>query len=518
MDVREAIERLSALDRQKKKLNDASALLTWDLRICAPRGAISRRAELIGALAGDTFRIATGDELRRCLDVLENEEARCGLGRVQMSLVREARREYQRYANIPEDRYSSYTALKANAQAAWQEAKANNDFLSFFDYLEKIVEANRYFADRRGYDTHPYDVFLDDYESGMTTARLQDIFAVLKEHTLSLMRRIEENGREINAAPLRGHFDREKQAQLCRRLLHTIGFDLNRGRLDESEHPFTLGISAPDDVRLTTRYDEDDLTFAMLSTLHEGGHGIYEQGIAPELAATTLAAGASEGIHESQSRFFENMIGRSRAFWQAAFPGVKEVFPKELGSVSACDFSDTLNRVAPSLIRTEADELTYNLHIMLRFELEKGLLDGSYQVKHLPELWNGKMREYLGIEPPDDRSGVLQDIHWAAGAFGYFPSYALGNIYAAQFLNAMERDIPDLWQEVRVGHIQSAVQWLHTHIHCHGHVLTPDELLRSIAGEGIQPAYLTRYLDRKFSEIYGLKQAGDHRAEKEVLS
>jgi carboxypeptidase Taq len=389
----------------------------------------------------------------------------------------------------------------ALAQGAWEEARPKNDFAGFLPHLEKVVSLTREMAERLK-TTSAYDALLDEYEPGMTEAELKRIFADLKGRLIPLLDALRGAPKRPDDSILHRDYPKEKQRAFCRRMVGDMGFDLDAGRLDESAHPFTNGTFR--DVRLTTRYMEDFLQAALFGAMHEAGHGIYEQGLDPERFRDPAGQACSLGIHESQSRFWENIIGRSRPFWEFYFNPLKETFPGSLGNVSAEAFYGAVNSVKPSLIRVEADEATYNLHILVRFDIESDLLAGKVQPRELPALWNAKMKEYLGITPPDDRDGVLQDIHWSAGLIGYFPTYALGNLYAAQFREALLKEVPDLSARLAKGDLLVVKRWLNENIHRHGRLLLSNELCIKVTGEPLSAQPFIRYLKEKYAEIYGI--------------
>jgi len=505
MNFNEAKKALLELNERIHQIGVAVNLMAWDLRTGAPINGVPHRAKAIGALSTDMFRISTGEEMKKALEVLELEENQKQLSEIEKGLLRESRKELDRYAKIPVELYKEYVTLTAQAESDWEIAKENDDFESFKGSLGKIIDYNKQFIKIWGFEGHPYNTLLDYYEPGMTVKQLDGIFSVVRERTIDLLKRIEKSHSKVDDSMFfKDNFDPKKQENLSMKMLEAIDFRLDSGRLDESAHPFTTGISSPSDVRLTTKYHTDNLSSALLSTLHEGGHGVYEQNVNPELEGTLLATGTSMGIHESQSRFFENIVGRSHGFWKAYYNEVQTEFPETFNKITSEDFYKALNKVNPSLIRIEADELTYNLHIMVRYEIEKGLFDGTYQVDDLPTIWRSKMKEYLGVEPTDNRTGVLQDVHWAGGLFGYFPSYSLGNMYAAQFLNAIRKEMPDFEEKIEKKELKEIKGWLTEKIHRYGKLKTPGEIILEATGEPINSVYLMDYLEEKLSRVYGL--------------
>lgn len=481
---------------------NALGVLYWDSRTHTPPKGQERQAEVIGFLSTRVYQLTVAPEMDQFLGALGTPENLARLDPVTAKAVREYQKENERMKKIPPAMYEEYVVLTARAESIWEEAKRNNDFATFEPYLTKIVAFNRQFAQLWGYQDHPYDALLEPYEPGMTVAILDRLFADLRQATVVLLKRIEASNRPVDTRAFAGHFSPGLQEQLGKYLLQEIGFDFAAGNLSESEHPFTGGTHRGD-IRLTTHYYENDLRSSVFSCIHEGGHGIYEQNIDPALINTPLGTGTSMGVHESQSRFYENRIGRSRSFWQRYYPKLQELFPEPFARIPLEDFYRGVNCVQPSLIRTEADELTYNLHIILRYEIEKALIEGSCQVADLPQIWTAKMEEYLGVRPQNDAEGVLQDVHWSGGSFGYFPSYTIGNIYSAQFAAAMERDGLQLAARVADGDFAAIKEWLGKHIHIFGKLKTPAEILAETTGETIDAAYLIRYFEQKYGEIYG---------------
>ncbi|MDF2671905.1 MAG: Zn-dependent carboxypeptidase, partial [Clostridiales bacterium] len=351
-----------------------------------------------------------------------------------------------------------------------------------------------------GYEGNKYNTLLDFYEPGFTVEKIDKVFGELRNAIVELLNKIKASGYTPNTNILEGTFSKESQEDLSIHILKKMGYDFEAGRMDETMHPFTIEFNNKD-VRITTHYYEHDFTSALFSCIHEGGHGIYEQDIADELIGTTLGSGVSSGIHESQSRFYENILGRSREFWKGFYPEVIRTYP-QFSAVDFEDFYKAINIVKPSLIRVDADELTYSLHIIIRYEIEKALINNEIEVEDLPRIWNEKYKEYLGIEPENDGVGVLQDVHWAGGSFGYFPSYALGNLYGAQFYYAMLRDIPNTMKDVENGEFGAIKEWLKEKIHKHGGVYKPSELIKMVTGEELSAKYFIEYLNRKYGEIY----------------
>jgi carboxypeptidase Taq len=501
-DIASLVKEFREYVRKMKHYEEAVGVLYWDLRTGAPKKGAAGRAEVIGELSGEMFRMAVSDRMGDYLDRLSEPHTFAGLGRIDRKIVEECRREYERNRKIPAGKYQEYIVLTSQAETVWEEAREAADFPRFRPYLEKIVETNLEFIGLWGFEGHKYNTLLDMYEPDMTVARLDQVFGELKDKLVPLAAEIREAEPPATGF-LHMNYPKEKQKEFSLYILNQMGYDFAAGRLDETVHPFATGLN-PGDVRITTRYLPNDVGSALFGTIHEGGHALYEQNISPELAGTPLCTGTSMGIHESQSRFWENMIGRSREFWHCYYGELQRIFPAELGGVPPEAFYRGINRVEPSLIRIEADELTYNLHIMIRYELEKELFAGTLKVKDLPGAWNDKYREYLGVEPENDAEGVLQDVHWAGGSFGYFPSYALGNMYSAQFWNSIRQAMPDFSERVARGDLLPIRDWLSGQIYRYGKLLTPSEIVRKVTGEDLTPSYLVDYLERKYKDIYRL--------------
>ncbi len=481
---------LSARLQELRDLGAAAALLSWDQEVMLPPRGAPARARQSAALAGVLHERLCDPALGRLLA----EAAAAGAAGLDAAAVREATRDRDRAVRVPRELVTELAAATSVAQQAWVGARERADWAAFAPHLARLVALKRREAEAVGYDAEPYDALLDEFEPGARAATLTPLFARLREEIVALLGTVGDAPAE---GPLTGDFPIARQETLSREVLAFMGFDLEAGRLDVSAHPFTTGTSRGD-VRLTTRYDPRDLRVGLYATIHEAGHGLYEQGIPDELAGTPLADAASLGIHESQSRLWENMIGRSREFWEHWAPRVRALFPDRLEGVTAEAMYRAVNAVRPSLIRIEADEVTYNLHIVLRFELERALLAGEIAVEDLPAHWNARLRETLGVRPADDAEGVLQDIHWACGLFGYFPTYTLGNLYAAQFHAQACRDIGDLPGLIARGDTAPLLAWLRAKIHARGRILPAQELCREVTGRGLETGPFVAYLRAKF--------------------
>lgn len=502
--VPEALKRFRDLTGKIKHYEEILNVAYWDMRTGAPRKGIDLRSEALGDLSAESFRLSTSDEMGELLGKLSEPDAMSGLGNVDRRLVEECKKDYERNRKLPPELYREYVVLTSQAESAWEVAKENDDFPGFVHYLEKIIDYNRRFIDLWGAKETPYDTLLDLYEPGMGTGELDRLFGELRSRLVPLAEAIAKEGDRPDTSFLAGTFDKEAQKAFSHFILKEMGYDFEAGRLDESVHPFMIGLN-PGDVRITTRYLPHDLTSALFGTIHEGGHALYEQNIDAELFGTLLCTGTSNGIHESQSRLWENMVGRSRGFWQRYFPELKKHFPGKLDQVSPEEFYRGINVVEPSLIRIEADELTYNLHIMIRYEIEKMLFNEGLAARDLPEVWNAKYAEALGVTPPNHAEGVLQDVHWSGGAFGYFPSYSLGNMYAAQMMDVAKRQLPSLDEQIAAGQLHPLKTWLTERVYRHGKALQPSEIIRNISGEALKSTFLCDYLERKYQDIYRLK-------------
>lgn len=484
---------------EMRKLGSAISLLGWDQHTHMPPKAAPHRAQVIGKLSRMVFELSISDTLGGFLADLRKDD---GLSPLEKASVRRVGKDYDRNRAVPPEFVEQFQIAQSEAQAAWIAARQANDFASFQPHLERIVEFARRLADYYGYKDHPYDALLEDYEPGMTCKQLRAIIEPLKRDLVPFLRDLATRGTAPDRSIVHGSFDQDALRLLSRRALELIQYDFEAGALDDVAHPFTATIG-PGDVRITNRYPTDSFMPSLLGALHEGGHALYNQGFPEELYMLGLAGGSSNGIHESQSRMMENQIGRSRAFWQFFQPVLAEHFP-QFASGSPEALYRAVNVVEPSLIRVEADEVTYNLHIMMRFEIEAGLIEGSIAVADLPALWNQAMKDYLGIVPPNDAQGVLQDVHWSMGYIGYFPSYMLGNLYAAQMLPKIRKDLPALDADIRRGDTKPLLGWLRENVHRHGATYQPNELIERITGHALDPAHFVRYVKEKYSDIYGL--------------
>jgi carboxypeptidase Taq len=487
-------------------------ILKWDSRTQMPPGGSETRGyqlATLSRLARDHF---VSDKTARLLDSAEAEVAGDNPDSYRVRAVRQAREYYEISRRIPADLLSRKATLAPVSEQVWHDAKKNNDFASFAPYLQKMLDLAQELAEAIGYEAHPFDALVFEYEPSMTVARLRVLFDDLKVGILPLLKRIVENTRPLEKDLWAREYPIETQLAFSLEMAQKIGYDLNRGRLDIAPHPFEISFTRHD-VRITTRYDLNYFPMALFGTLHEAGHALYEQNIDPSLTRLALTTdflgqyavgGTSYGAHEASSRLWENQIGRSRSFWQANFARLREYFPEQLADADADLFNRAVNRVQPSLIRVEADEVTYNLHIMLRVEVEMGLLDGSLRVPDLPEVWRAKMHEFLGVSPTTDSEGPLQDVHWSGGGFGSFPGYTIGNVMSAQLLQAAYRDLPDLDASLRMGNYQPLLTWLVDNVYRHGRAYSVNELLLRCSGNELHAQPYLAYLEQKFSDLYRL--------------
>lgn len=501
--VKDEWEKFSELLSKIRGYYEAIGLLHWDLRTGAPRKGAEIRSGTIGMLSGEVFRLETSQEMGEFTEFFSRPAVMNQLSDDQNKIVKDCRKEYERSKSIPSKKFEEYSVLSAHSQTIWEEAKEKDDFASFEPYLSKIVAFKQEFIDYWGVKETRYDTLLDMYEPDLTVEKVDEIFGRLRKRLVPLVEAISASPNKPDTSFLSQIFAKDQQEKFGLFLLEQMGYDFEAGRLDESVHPFATGLN-PGDVRITTNYLLDNVTSSVFSSLHEGGHALYEQNISKELVGTPLAQGASMGIHESQSRLWENMIGRSRAFWQRYYGDLQQHFPEQLANVEVEDFYRAINSVANSFIRIEADELTYNLHIIVRYEIEKLIFNEGLEVKDLPQVWNAKYQEYLGITPPSNALGVLQDVHWSGGDFGYFASYSLGNMYAAQILNTLRKELPEFDQWVAEGNLLPIKDWLADKIYRFGSSLTPSQIIEQVTGEPLNPDYLADYLEEKYKELYKL--------------
>lgn len=496
------------LAQLKTKLNEyhdlisAYYLLKWDQDTYMPPGGAGGRGHQLSTLARIAHLKFTSDEVGQLLEDLSPSAAELDPDSDDARLIRVTSRLYKRWSKVPTILVATIARVTSDAHLEWERAREESNFEIFRPHLEKIVDLRRQYAECFKPFDHIYDPLLDYYEPGLKTADVKTIFTNLRPEQVELIRAISEHP-QVDDSFLHQPYDETKQWDFGVEVITKFGYDWQRGRQDRSTHPFTTDFGMGD-VRITTRFMENYFSSAFFSTTHESGHGLYAQGIDPNLSRTPLADGASMALHESQSRMYENLVGRSHHFWIHFYPRLKEYFPTQLNSVSLDAFYRAINKVEPSMIRVEADEATYNLHIMLRLELELALFEDRLKVEDLPEAWNNGMHEFLGITPANDSEGVLQDIHWSDGSFGYFSTYALGNLVAAQLWESVKKDIPNLLEQIQLGDFEALTGWMKDKVHRHGAKFEPQELVQRITGSKIDPKPYMRYLTEKYSDIYNL--------------
>lgn len=493
--------RLQEIDNELADLSSAAAVLGWDQQTYMPPGGAQARAEQRATLMRLVHQRITSPEVGDLLSELEAGAA--SLDPERRALLREARRHYDQAVKVPAALVAELERTTATALDAWVQARRERDYALFKPHLARVVALSREKAEALGFSDSPYDALLDLYEPGIKRADIERVFEELRGTLVPLLQAIVPKVSSVDDAVLRRPLPADRQLAFAKEVVARLGFDFSRGRLDLSEHPFTTAF-APGDVRLTTRIDPSDLRVCLYAAIHEAGHGMYEQGIAERFARSVLGHVPSLGLHESQSRLWENVIGRSREFWIYFLPVLQRFFPGAFDGADVDAVYRAVNRVEPSLIRTEADEVTYNLHIMLRFELERALIDGTLSVDDLPDAWDAKMQEYLTVRPPTVLEGVLQDVHWAIGSIGYFPTYTLGTVLSVQLYQAALAEHPEIPKEVAHGEFGTVLRWFREKMHVHGSLYTPRELVRRITGTDLQTGPYLRYIETKYREIYNL--------------
>lgn len=500
--MKEKLERLTKLLNEIHDISAANAVLEWDQQVNMPRGAAENRGEQMATLSKIVHLKSTSDEMGKLLDELTEEAKGLDPNSDEARLIKVSKRHYDKNTKVSGEWVAAFSKETAVAQSIWEEARANDDFELFRPHLEKLVDLRKEYAEFfKPYD-HVYDPLLDDFEPGMKTAEVKEIFTPLKKEQVELIQEIAQRP-QVDNSFLFLEYDEKGQIEFGKKVISDFGYDWNHGRQDKSVHPFTTSFGL-NDVRITTKVVPDFLNPCLFGTFHECGHALYEQGVDKKYNRTPLADGASMAIHESQSRMWENLVSRSKAFWKRYYKDLQDIFPSQLGNVDLETFYKGVNKVEPSLIRIEADEATYNLHIMLRLEMEIGLMDGSIAAKDAAKVWKEKFNTYLGIVPPNDSEGVLQDVHWSSGLFGYFSTYALGNLVSSQVWEKMEEDIPDIESQIEKGDFSKLLGWHREHVHRYGAKYEPQELVQMITGEKINAAAFMRYLKKKFGAIYGI--------------
>jgi carboxypeptidase Taq len=487
--------------REIRTLESIESLLGWDQHTYMPERGAAHRANQIALVAASVHERFTSAALGTLLEQAEGAADRSDP--VVATNLRELRRDYDRAVKLPTKLVRAIAQAGAEAFEAWKAARAHSDFPQFAPHLARLLELKREVADRIGWQQERYDALLDEFEPGECAAGIHELFAALRSQLVALTMVLQAAPRQPDLELPRRPAPVAQQAAFNRAVADAMGFDFTAGRLDVSAHPFTTAL-CPQDVRITTRYDERNIADSLFSVIHEVGHALYEQGYEPRHAGTPMGTYVSFGLHESQSRLWENLVGRSRPFWQHFLPKLQDMLP-DWGDTDLNDWLLAINAVRPSLVRVAADEVTYGLHIILRFELERKLVGGELAVADVPEAWNERMRELLGIVPPDDAQGCLQDVHWSMGAFGYFPSYQLGNIYAAQLFAAARRALPELDAQIARGQLRPLLEWLRENVHRHGKRYRARELLRVVTGQELSIQPFVDYLNGKYRRLYGLE-------------
>lgn len=494
-----AFDKLETYLERAMALHTAMILFEWDNETMAPREASEYTSRVVGTLSEEYFKIYTDDNVKSLIKECRND---IGLSEIEAAIISRTSEEIEKLECIPVKEYREFAELVSRATGIWAGARKNKNFDEFAPTLKEIISYQKKFAGYRCKEGQKlYDVMLDTYEKDFDMETLDKFFNALKKEIVPLLKRVMESRTKIDNSFLTGDFKEEKQKELAVALAGYTGFDFNKGVLAVSEHPFTTNLHNHD-VRITTNYS-NRIDSSIFSVIHESGHGIYEMGVADELTQTILGEGTSMGMHESQSRFFENILGRSRAFWKPVYKKLQDLFPEEFGNITLEKFTDAVNKAEPGLIRTEADELTYSLHVLIRYEIEKMLIEDDLDVEKLPEIWNNKYEEYLGIRPQNAAEGVLQDIHWSQGSFGYFPSYALGSAFGAQLLAHMKKSM-DIDRLLENGEISVIREYLKENIHKFGKMKTSRQILKDTTGEDFNADYYIQYLKDKYETLYEL--------------
>ena len=486
------------IQREVAVLQGIISLLDWDLQTYMPKGATINRANQMSQISKEIHEKITSKELRESIDEISKNIDK--LSKKDRVVVERLRKDVEKLEKIPVSFMEELSKVTGLAHNAWEEAKEKSDFSIFQPHLEKIVEMKRKQASYLDLLGHPYNSLIDIFEEGMTTEVLAEKFGKLKEGLLTLLEKIKKSDVYGSESLSTEGFSIEVQKEVSNDIIRLMGLPMSKSRIDQSVHPFTTWIG-PGDVRITTRYEKDP-AMSLLSTSHEAGHAMYQLDLPEEYVYTVVYDGASMGLHESQSRFWENMITKSHLFWEFYFKEFKQKFSKQLEDVSFEKWYNHINAVRPSMIRIKADEVTYCLHVILRFEIEKGLIEGSIEVKDLPKIWNEKMKELLGVEPKNDAEGVLQDVHWSGGMFGYFPSYALGTIYAAQLFDKLMKDQPEAKEKILNGDLSSIKEWLEKNVHSYARTMKADDIVKKVCGEGLNIDKYIEYLNKKYLDIY----------------
>jgi len=477
----------------------ATAVLNWDQETYMPHGGSMTRAEQISTLSTVMHQMLTGDKAKALVDAIKKENSI-----QQQPIMRLFVEEHEKAVKLPEDLVKRVSKAQALGQDIWKEARSNKDFSIFSTILDELLTLKREEAEYRGYAENRYDALLDIYEPGATVSHLNPVFDKLRDATSVILKAIEPVKHTVTDKPLQQHFPADAQMAFSKLIAEKMGFDFTRGRMDLTAHPFCTSFTQHD-VRLTTRINEHDLSSCLYGVIHETGHGLYEQGFPNEFARTFAAEGASIGMHESQSLLWETIVTRTEEFWEYAMPHFAIYFPEQAKGLSPKDMFHAVNTIQPSLIRVEADEITYNMHIILRFEIERDLINGTLATKDIPEAWNAKMKEYLGILPPNDAMGCLQDVHWSFGGFGYFPSYTLGKLYAAMEWKTIQEEMPSVKHDIAVGEFSGILSWLRKNIHAYGKTAKPGEIIQAVTGQSLSEQEFVNYAFAKVASVYGVQ-------------
>jgi len=489
-------EKYQQITQKAADYNNAAAVLGWDQEVYMPRKGFTFRGRQLATLASHAHELVTSETYGNLLLELSAKE----LSEEQAHNVRISLEDYEKNKKLDTAFVEKLTAQSTDSFSAWISARNKNDYSIYSSELEKMVNLKKQQADLYGYEGHPYNALLDDYEKGATVGIIAPIFKTVRDQLHALLGSI-TNAKQVDDAFFYQNFPKDKQVDFSIEVLKTMGYDLDAGRQDISEHPFTTSF-APTDVRVTTRVDENDYSSLLWSSIHEGGHALYEQGLSESQYGMPLGAATSLSIHESQSRLWENCVGRSMDFWKFFYPRLQSAFPHQLQNTTAVDFYKGMNKVQPSLIRTESDELTYHFHVMIRYEIEKAILSNEIKLKDLAGVWNEYYQKYLGVSADDDKKGILQDVHWSHGSFGYFPTYSLGSFYAAQFFEHATKEISGLPQQIEKGNFNTLLQWLSKNIHQYGRKYRSEELCRKITGKPLDLNAFLHYATTKYSGIY----------------
>jgi len=487
------------INRKAADFNNAAAVLGWDQEVFMPPKGFLHRGRQLATLASAAHELATSETYG---NILQELNAAKDLNAAQQRNVQLSVEDYEKNKKLSADFVERLTQQTSDSYSAWMEARKQNDYSIYAPQLEKMIVLKKQQAELFGYENHPYNALLDEYEKGATVASLDPVFEMVRNHLSPLYNQIVAQ-EPVDDSVFNQHFSKGAQFDFSLKVLQQMGYDFEAGRQDYSEHPFSTSFS-PADVRITTRVDEKNLASLLWSSIHEGGHALYEQGLPEEQYGLPLGAAVSLAIHESQSRLWENCVGRGLPFWKYYFPKLQEIFPEQLKMVNANQFYRAANKVAPSLIRTEADEISYHFHVMIRYEIEKALFGGEIKAADLATVWNEMYQKYLGISSPDDKQGILQDVHWCHGSFGYFPTYSLGSFYAAQFYEQAVKELTGLEAEIEAGNYADLLKWLRENVHIYGRFYDSEALCKRITGKGLDFSSFLNYARQKYSDIYSV--------------